>query len=42
MSSDNTHFWPAVAIIAGVALTFTACGTPPGDHPGSAAPGAGS
>jgi len=26
MSSDNTHRWP-VAIIAGVALTFTACGT---------------
>ncbi len=42
MSSDNTHFWPVVAVIAGVALTFTACGTSPGDQPGSAAPGSAS
>ncbi len=39
MSRDTTHLGPVVAIIAGVALTVTACGTSPGDHGGSAAPG---
>jgi len=38
MSRDTTHLGPVMAIIAGVALTLTACGTSPGDHPGSAVP----
>ncbi len=42
MSSDSIHFWAVVAVIAGVALTFTARRTSPGDDPGSAAPGSAS
>ncbi len=41
MSSNTTHRWP-VAILAGVALTLTACGTSPGEHGVSAAPGSAS
>ena len=39
MSRDTTHRWPVMAILAGVTLTFSACGTSPGDHPGSAVAG---